>query len=69
MMECTRADFDKVRECATRGWSNALLAYTDPVYRPDWMTDEQWRQFVAWNRGEAVPTNQEIIEALRDCRG
>lgn len=62
-------DFNKLREDAGLeafpGEINSLLAYTRSEFRPTWMSDEQWNQFIRWNRGEAVPTDPEIVSALR----
>ena len=57
-------DFHTVRH-AVPGVDEPLLRYIDPVYRPRWMSDEQWAQIVRYTRGEAIPTDQEIIDALQ----
>ena len=39
--------------------------YTTSEHRPSWMSDEQWRQAVAYINGEAVPFDHELLDGLR----
>jgi len=64
--ECTSEDFHAVLAAMARGEpeSIGLLVFTADRHKPRWMSQEQWQQFVRWNRGEAVPTDPEIVDAL-----
>lgn len=39
--------------------------YTEPRYRPSWMSDDQWRQAVGYLTCQYVPDDPEIVAGLR----
>lgn len=42
-----------------------IAPYCDNIYRPPWMVDEVWLEYLAFARGDKVPNNLELIRALR----
>ena len=45
------------------------LDYVKLEHRPAWMSDEQWRQAVAYIKGEAVPFDSEVLDGLQSYEG
>ena len=64
MKEFTKAR-EQMAEWGRQGDPSRFCEYlSESVYRPQWMSNDQWSQIVDWYFGEAIPTDEELVQGL-----